>query len=111
MYATIPVIYCITNISRTNCCTFPLSRQSLSIPSKKLDISQWTLLFVFILDFDECASRPCRHGGECIDHVSKYTCTCMAGYVGTVCEIGKSYIIIFIFIYKCQQLYWQLSIR
>jgi hypothetical protein len=46
-------------------------------------------LYGYIADVDECKSRPCQHGGTCVDHVNAYTCSCTAGYIGLECEIGK----------------------
>ena len=39
-----------------------------------------------VSDVDECASRPCQNGGQCVDGVNEYTCTCAAGYSGINCE-------------------------
>jgi|EP01047_Picozoa_sp_COSAG01_P004911 hypothetical protein len=38
------------------------------------------------VELNECASRPCQHGGVCVDLPSWYTCTCQAGYTGHDCE-------------------------
>ena len=42
------------------------------------------------VEFDDCASGPCQHGGSCTDQVSGYTCNCVDGYNGTNCETGKN---------------------
>ena len=47
------------------------------------------VFFSYILDINECESRPCMNNGKCIDEVNKYNCQCMAGYTGLNCEIGK----------------------
>ena len=39
-----------------------------------------------VSDVNECASRPCQNGGQCVDGVNGYTCTCVAGYAGINCE-------------------------
>ena len=54
---------------------------------------KYSLPFLLILDVNECASRPCLHGGTCSDNVNNYTCTCVIGYVGTACETGLSNIL------------------
>ena len=41
------------------------------------------------LDIDECASDPCQNAAKCIDDVNGYTCECLAGWTGPLCEIGK----------------------
>lgn len=53
----------------------------------ELDINLW-----FIskhLDIDDCASKPCKNGGVCIDGVNKYTCQCPAGWRGQHCTERK----------------------
>ncbi|XP_070555427.1 uncharacterized protein [Ptychodera flava] len=38
------------------------------------------------IDFNECGSDPCNHGGTCIDHINGYTCICAPGWTGDHCE-------------------------
>ena len=45
---------------------------------------------MLVLDTDECASSPCRNGATCTDAVNSYTCRCVAGYTGKLCETGES---------------------
>jgi len=40
------------------------------------------------LDFDACASTPCQNSGNCVNQVNGYSCTCVAGYTGPMCQIG-----------------------
>ena len=40
-------------------------------------------------DIDECASSPCRNGGQCLDGINAYVCLCLAGYTGLRCEQSK----------------------
>ena len=42
-----------------------------------------------LLDIDECASTPCQNNGTCVDGFDGYTCLCMAGYTGDVCETSE----------------------
>lgn len=38
-------------------------------------------------NLDDCRSRPCRNGGECVDGVNSYTCDCSGTeYEGDNCE-------------------------
>jgi hypothetical protein len=41
------------------------------------------------LDINDCAKRPCKNGGRCVDKVNSYQCICKAGYNGVKCENGK----------------------
>ena len=43
----------------------------------------------YVLDINECESRPCMNNGTCIDGLNNYNCQCEAGYTGLNCEIGK----------------------
>ena len=49
--------------------------------------------FLNIVDIDECLSNPCENGGTCTDHANGYDCSCIPGYTGRDCVIGKSYYI------------------
>ena len=46
------------------------------------------LIFIFILDIDDCADEPCQNGGACVDQVNDFMCNCADGYEGETCEIG-----------------------
>ena len=43
-------------------------------------------------DVNECNSQPCVVGQSvnCTDEVDGYTCLCVAGYEGILCESGES---------------------
>lgn len=40
-------------------------------------------------DIDECESNPCMNGGNCIDRINGYQCSCMISYIGQHCEYSK----------------------
>ena len=40
-----------------------------------------------------CESGPCMNGALCNDTEDGYTCTCMPGYTGEVCETGVYYVL------------------
>ena len=48
------------------------------------------VLYVILIfpEIDECSSNPCTHNGTCIDDVNSFTCSCVEGYTGQVCETG-----------------------
>ena len=46
--------------------------------------------FFSTLDIDECADKPCQNDGHCTDGVNYYNCTCVPGYTGGNCSIGKN---------------------
>ena len=41
------------------------------------------------LDIVECSSDPCQNGGTCVDQINAFTCICMSGYTGNVCETSE----------------------
>ena len=47
-------------------------------------------MFVCCLS-DECEENPtgCLYGGQCVDGVNKYTCTCPSGFTGEHCQEEK----------------------
>ncbi|CAH2218126.1 jg26282, partial [Pararge aegeria aegeria] len=42
-------------------------------------------------DVDDCASHPCRHGGECVDLLDAYRCICPVGFEGADCEDDRDH--------------------
>eukprot|EP00118_Oscarella_pearsei_P016356 m.155183 g.155183 ORF g.155183 m.155183 type:complete len:2420 (+) comp38660_c0_seq5:905-8164(+) len=38
------------------------------------------------ITIDECTSLPCDNDGVCIDGVDSFTCICLSGFTGVVCE-------------------------
>ncbi len=44
------------------------------------------VLFVSAEDGLECASNPCKNGGQCLEDTLSYTCNCTKYYLGTHCE-------------------------
>ena len=42
------------------------------------------------VEIDECESSPCVNGGQCVDTINSYMCTCQAGYEGAQCECESS---------------------
>ncbi|XP_013191200.2 delta and Notch-like epidermal growth factor-related receptor [Amyelois transitella] len=39
------------------------------------------------LEYNECESSPCEHGGTCSDRVAGFECFCGRGYTGNTCQL------------------------
>ena len=53
----------------------------------------WWLCVSILLypDIDECAApsgNPCMNGGSCVNNLGGFSCTCVSGHTGTLCETG-----------------------
>lgn len=42
-----------------------------------------------LIDVDDCTPNPCQNGAYCSDLTNEFTCTCLAGYTGDLCQDGK----------------------
>ena len=50
----------------------------------------YTVLYqYFFSEVNDCADRPCRNRGTCIDLIGGYKCECGLEWTGYNCEIGK----------------------
>ena len=45
--------------------------------------------FCYLVELDECLSKPCEHNGKCENLVNEFLCHCESGYTGTTCQIGE----------------------
>lgn len=52
------------------------------------------LILFSVLDIDECASFPCQHGGSCTNKINDFSCKCMPGFLGKVCQTSEYSLII-----------------
>ena len=45
---------------------------------------------IYFVDIDECSNDPCQNEGNCSTlELNTFSCQCMPGYTGEVCETGK----------------------
>ena len=44
---------------------------------------------IVLVDINECSSSPCDNGASCTDAMNSYTCACVAGHTGAICETGE----------------------
>ena len=47
------------------------------------------IFYCFFLVIDNCANILCQNGGTCANSLNSYTCHCVVGYTGNVCQTGE----------------------
>ena len=52
-------------------------------------------------DVDECLSSPCQNEALCINGRNQFTCECLPGYQGIICETGTVFIYLFVCLFVC----------
>ncbi|KAJ8015701.1 hypothetical protein DPEC_G00028850 [Dallia pectoralis] len=65
-------------------CSFEEAREVFENNEKTMEF------WVGYIDGDQCKSSPCLNRGSCEDQIGSYTCTCLAEFTGTNCEIATS---------------------
>ena len=70
-------------------CFFKHLEFTVDIHQKNAIWKSLITLCYFVLDHDDCASKPCKNDADCHDEVNWYSFTCKAGYTGDQCQIGK----------------------
>ena len=53
---------------------------------------------IIVSDIDECASVTCLNGATCEDGVNTYTCHCLDGYEGDLCQTSRPYVFLMAFV-------------
>lgn len=46
-------------------------------------------MYVYLIDTSRpyCEENPCQNSGVCTEAGLSFTCTCVAGYIGSQCEL------------------------
>ena len=47
------------------------------------------LFTIVLIDIDDCANHSCANGATCVDDTNDFSCNCILGYTGKLCETGK----------------------
>lgn len=50
---------------------------------------KFAVVICFILDYNSCASGPCKNGATCSNIPDHYQCTCSHDWSGKNCDVGK----------------------
>ena len=91
---------CVDEINRFTCiCERGFSGNVCETRKICITIGKPFTLWFSILDIGECGYDPCQNGGTCIDEITFFTCICLRGYSGDVCETGES---AYFFLFICE---------
>ena len=52
------------------------------------DLDEYLLCFPLI-DINYCINHTCGNGGSCVDGITNFSCSCLAGFTGDHCETGR----------------------
>ena len=81
-----PVLMALTNI---RACAFPAIPAITAKQVAFYHLERDFIMIVTFQDIGECSSDPCQNGGTCIDEINAFTCICVSGYTGDVCETSE----------------------
>ena len=80
------VLMALTNI---RACAFPAILALIAKQVVFYHLERAFKMILTFLDIGECSSDPCQNGGTCIDEINAFTCICISGYTGDVCETSE----------------------
>ena len=57
------------------------------------DTITYSTIHLMTTDIEPCDSSPCKYNGTCtkLGFTEDFTCECIPGYTGQLCELGKGY--------------------
>src|SRR4051812_19322714 len=62
-----------------------------NFPQSHFSVNLMTDALCFVdsdTNVNECGSGPCQNGGQCVDGLNSFTCTCLHGFSGVLCDTG-----------------------
>ena len=65
---------------------FSFGIYAMTVKNERTLLCSKNICIIISDSIDECVSDPCFNNGTCFDDVNRFSCSCAAGFNGTLCE-------------------------